>query len=144
MNLSESDRLERWRLGFLPFSYLLQNLWKCRQQFYSSRFKNNTFNVKLQKHYLFRSTTRSTTYLTDRIIFDWSFKQFSIRFQFQGFWCKSSLREKCPNTEYFLLRIFCIWTEYGGLRSKSPYSVRIQENTEQKKLRIWTIFTQCM
>ena len=25
----------------------------------------------------------------------------------------------------------------------SPYSVRIQENTDQKKLRIWTIFTQC-
>ena len=24
----------------------------------------------------------------------------------------------------------------------SPYSVRIQENTDQKKLRIWTLFTQ--
>ena len=32
------------------------------------------------------------------------------------------LREKCPNTEFFL--------------------VRIQENTDQKKLRIWTLFTQ--
>ena len=37
----------------------------------------------------------------------------------------------------------CIWTEYGDLRSKYPYSVRMQENTDQKKLRIWTIFTQC-
>ena len=27
--------------------------------------------------------------------------------------------------------------------SISPYSVRMQENTDQKKLRIWTIFTQC-
>ena len=35
-----------------------------------------------------------------------------------------SLREKCPNTEFFL--------------------VRIQENTEQKKLRIWTLFTQLL
>ena len=26
----------------------------------------------------------------------------------------------------------CIWTEYGDLRSKSPYSVGIQENTDQK------------
>ena len=26
---------------------------------------------------------------------------------------------------------------------KSTYSVRIQENTDQKKLRIWTLFTQC-
>ena len=33
-----------------------------------------------------------------------------------------TLREKCPNTEFFL--------------------VRIQENTDQKKLRIWTLFMQ--
>ena len=39
------------------------------------------------------------------------------------------LAEKtCPNTEFFLVRIVL-------------YSVRIQENTEQKKLRIWTLFT---
>ena len=40
------------------------------------------------------------------------------------------LCEKCPNTEFFLVCIF-------------PYSVRIRENTDQKKLRTWTIFTQC-
>ena len=34
-----------------------------------------------------------------------------------------ALREKCPNTEHFL--------------------VRMQENTDQKKLCIWTLFTQC-
>ena len=28
------------------------------------------------------------------------------------------------------------------LREKCPYSVRIQENTDQKQLRIWTLFTQ--
>ena len=27
-------------------------------------------------------------------------------------------------------------------QSKSPYSVQIPENTDQKKLRIWTLFTQ--
>ena len=36
----------------------------------------------------------------------------------------------------------CTRTEYRDLRSKSPYSVRIQENTDQKILRIWTLFTQ--
>ena len=41
-----------------------------------------------------------------------------------------TLREKCPNTEYFLVRIFL-------------YSVRIQENMDQKKLRIWILFVQC-
>ena len=39
---------------------------------------------------------------------------------------------------------FCIRTEYGDLRSKSPYSLWIQENTDQKKLRISTLFTQCI
>ena len=32
--------------------------------------------------------------------------------------------------------------EYGEVRSISPYSVRIRENTDQKKLRIWTLFIQ--
>ena len=30
---------------------------------------------------------------------------------------------------------------YKDLLSKYPYSVQIQENTDQKKLRIWTLFT---
>ena len=33
----------------------------------------------------------------------------------------------------------CIWTEYGDLLRHSPDLVRIQENTDQKKLRIWTL-----
>ena len=54
-----------------------------------------------------------------------------------------SLREKCPNKEIFLVRVFLYLIEYGNLIRKSLYSVRIQENTDQKKLRIWTLFTQC-
>ena len=72
-----------------------------------------------------------------------------------------TLHETRPNTEFFLVRIFlycmksvqiprffwsvfsCPRTEYRDLRSKSPYSVRTQENTEQKKLRIWAFFTHC-
>ena len=38
----------------------------------------------------------------------------------------------------------CIQTECEDLRIKSPYSVRIQENTDQKKLCIWTLFTLCV
>ena len=33
-----------------------------------------------------------------------------------------------------------IQTEYGEIRSISPYSVRMRENTDQKKLHIWTLF----
>ena len=41
-----------------------------------------------------------------------------------------TMREKCPNTEFSLVRIFL-------------YSVRIQENTDQRKPRSRTFFTQC-
>ena len=38
-------------------------------------------------------------------------------------------REKCPNTEFFLVRIFLC-------------SFQIQENKDQEKLRIWILLTQ--
>ena len=37
-----------------------------------------------------------------------------------------------------------IRTEYGEILRIFPYSVQIRENMDQKKLRIWTHFTQCM
>ena len=43
---------------------------------------------------------------------------------------------------FFWSTISCFWTEYGHLLRKYPYSVRIRENTDQGKLRIWTLFTQ--
>ena len=55
-----------------------------------------------------------------------------------------TLCEKCPNTEFFLVRIFRIRTEYGEISRISPYSVRMGENTDQKKLRIWTLSRSIM
>ena len=44
----------------------------------------------------------------------------------------------------FFCSVFsCIPTEYGDLLRKSSYSVQVQENTNQKKLRILILFTQC-
>ena len=37
-----------------------------------------------------------------------------------------------------------IRTEYGEIQSTFPYSVRMKENKDQKKLRIWALFTQCL
>ena len=60
----------------------------------------------------------------------------------QGINLQLTLREKCPNTDFFWSVFSDIWTEYeflrmwtenGDLRGKSPYSVRILENTDQKK-----------
>ena len=35
-------------------------------------------------------------------------------------------------------------TEYGEIRSISPYSVRMRENTDQKKFCFLTLFMQCL
>ena len=52
------------------------------------------------------------------------------------------LREKCSNTEFFLV---CIFPHSDWIRRDiSPYSVQMRENTDQKKLHIWSVFTQCM
>ena len=57
------------------------------------------------------------------------------------------LRSHCVKsfqTRSFFWSVFSpIWTEYGDLRSKSPYSVQIRENTDQNILRIWALFKQC-
>ena len=45
---------------------------------------------------------------------------------------KQPLRQKCPNTEFFMTAYSCIPTEFGDLLRKPPYSVRKQENTDQK------------
>ena len=41
----------------------------------------------------------------------------------------------------FLVRIF-LYLSWIRIQSISPYSVRMRENTDEKKLRIWTLFRQ--
>ena len=45
---------------------------------------------------------------------------------------KNTLRKNCPNTEFFWSILSIIWTEHGDVWSKSPYSVQMRENTDQK------------
>ena len=54
---------------------------------------------------------------------------------------KNPLREKCPNTGFFLVRVFP-HSDWIRRDSISLYSVGMRRNTDQKKLRIWTLFTQ--
>ena len=42
-----------------------------------------------------------------------------------------TLLEKCSYSDLFWFIFSSIWTEYLEIRSISPYSVRIQENTDQ-------------
>ena len=59
-----------------------------------------------------------------------------VRFVLTSLLYMHSLREKCPKMEFFWSVFSCIRTEYGEIRSISPYSVRMWENRDQKKLRI--------
>ena len=54
-----------------------------------------------------------------------------------------TLRKKCANTEFFLSVFSSMWTKCGETQSISPYPNRMEENMDTKKLRIWTLFTQC-
>ena len=54
-------------------------------------------------------------------------------------------RESTPPVQIrsFFWSVFShIWTEYGEILRISLYSVRMRENTDQKKLRIWILFPQ--
>ena len=47
---------------------------------------------------------------------------------------------KCVQIRSFFGSVFFrIQTEYREIQSISPYSVQMRENTDQKKLPIWTI-----
>ena len=56
---------------------------------------------------------------------------------------KKPLREKCLYSEFFWSVFSRIRTEYGEILRTSAYSVQMWENTDQKKLHTWTLFTQC-
>ena len=43
---------------------------------------------------------------------------------------------------YYFPAFSRIRTEYGEILRISPYSARMRENTDQKKLRTWTLLTQ--
>ena len=97
--------------------------------------KTNTYKThaepskQLSKHFIVLNGCKKTVSLYNcRIAFLRVIKGTS---QYLFHLPKLSLCEKCPNTEFFLVLIF-------------PYSVRIRENKDQKKLRIWTFFTQCI
>ena len=55
----------------------------------------------------------------------------------------NALCEKCPYSVFFWSGFSRIRTKYGEIQSISPYSVQMRENADHKKLRIWTLFTQC-
>ena len=45
-------------------------------------------------------------------------------------------------SKYGVFAFSCIRTEYRDLLQKSPNSVQVQENTDQKKICTWALFMQ--
>ena len=56
----------------------------------------------------------------------------------------SALRKRCLYLELFWFAFSCIPSEYGEIRSISPYSVQMWEKWGPEKLQIQTLFMQCM
>ena len=80
-----------------------------------------------------------------KLYFRLSHKIFSTSLELSWNLFQSPTQKHCIKSvqirSYFWSLFFCIRIEYEDLLRKSPYSIRIQENTEQKLLRIWTLFT---
>ena len=55
-----------------------------------------------------------------------------------------SLCEKCPYSELFWSVFFSIRTKYREIRIISPYSVRMQENTDHNNSEYGHFFAQCL
>ena len=60
-----------------------------------------------------------------------------------SFFFLSTHSVKSVQKQSFFWSVFSrIQTEYSDILRISPYSVRMWENTDQEKLRIWTLLTQ--
>ena len=60
-------------------------------------------------------------------------------------WRYNSHCVKSVQIRSFFWSVFSrIRAEYGEILCIPPYSVRMRENTAQKKLLIWALFTQCL
>ena len=77
-------------------------------------------NVKMQK--VLQSTRKSLCFKCFTFI---SHSYFTLIFRY------FTLRKKCSYPELFWSAFSCIRTEYGEIRSISPYSVQMQENADQ-------------
>ena len=120
----KSLKSNKKKLPITSFYYVSQGIWlgNSRKKIFAKTNKNFTVSRTSKNWKIFNITSKHvlTVIITSTFV-NWSFNE--------NLCVINSLREKCPNMEIFLFYIFL-------------YSVQIQENIDQKKLRIWTLFTQ--
>ena len=104
---------------FLNFCFILATSADTKSK------KNNKPKIdKMNQPVVFRKTIKSSGYTKDKP-----------RYCIETIHCVKIVKIWC-----FFWPVFPrIGTEYGEIRSISSYSVQMRENTDQKKLRIWTL-----
>ena len=67
---------------------------------------------------------------------------FNINFTYQRHFMLLNTARNVSKYGFFWSVFSCIRTKYGKIPGISPYSVRMRENTDQRKFRISTLFMQ--
>ena len=113
----------------------------CRQYIPAFRRKRTLYlecckclKFKFQTHVIFISHSFFVIVVWSKcwsyfFIFPWHLKMSD---KLHKFTLKNTLRKKCPYSQFFCSAFSCIPPKYGKMRSISPYSVWLRENTEQK------------
>ena len=108
-------------------------IWTFGKEFSQFVFFDNSQIISdymIKKRFLRICINLTKIYIAHKLL-KLKIRLFYVHFIFnKKFSTQLTLREKSPNTEFFLVCIF-------------PYSVQIRENMDQKKRRIWTFFAQC-
>ena len=104
------------------------------KQFWWSRFLIKLRDCKIFTEYFWIIYTWWDRFTTKHFppLFAVLEKKIHFLFEISNQFISNSLCEKCQNTGLFQSVFSCIRTEYGDLRSKSLYSVRMQENIDQQ------------
>ena len=127
--------VEQLRISFVYYAFMSN----VRQR------QNNVFIFKIQFHNVeqrWNNVVNMVIYKKTNSIFELQIKIIQNRIHWTK--CLNHHCVKSVQIRRFFWSVFSlIRTEYGEILRISPYSVRMRENTDQKKLRIWTYFTHC-
>ena len=127
----------------INLSFLINNIWLVIILIYNKIFNvfwkkmDSTHRISLPVH---QPLLRNVGILDARIIL--LFHKLAMKLAYWLCWllhCVSSIQVR----SFFPSVCSLILAEYGEILLQSLYSVRLRENTDQKKLCLWTLFTLC-
>ena len=114
-----------------------QDLRSWRKYLEKSNKTGKNKNILLSAFEYFLTTTTRFLLLLSQT---WHWALFPPNLRFSNNWLISALCEKCPNTEIVLVGIFPYSDWNGDLLRKSPYLVKIRENTDHNNILSLKLF----